>query len=221
MPTKVKADDPVAILAAARDHLAEAERAVADRKVDFDADTTALQIAVDKATAAAKRVGAGEDVDPKESARLKLTVALARETVEFSRTALDEAERLAAAAFVKKEVAQLAVLDQRALRLHRPAGEDLIDVQAKAESFKGAVEKARASEAARLHAKGEAEYLRLRLAGIDPATRPFDFPHTVETRRFLAALPAEWMFEIHVSYPVGDVRLDELGRRYIATADAA
>lgn len=178
-----------------------------------------MKIAVDKATNAAKRLGAGEDVDPDERKRLKLTVALAKEAVEFSQTALDEAVAKDRAAAVEVRKAQWHTALRAARRLRRCEGECDIEFATAASAFMEKLEAARAATEARLSADEEAEGIRCELAGIDPAARIYRHPHELETRRFMSALDPAYILSTHIEWPAGvQVDFRTIGERNIALA---
>lgn len=202
------------ILAAAKDFLAVKTQVRIERGVELRADEAALVIAAGNLTDAAGRHGAGEDVDPKELDRLKLTLALAMVAADFSRTAHSESERQeqAAATEVKKALRNVKLRDaKQKLRLvssaekaHALSGDTFVTTGK-------AVLAARADQMA---TADEAEGLRLELAGIDPNTRPYAYSHELEVRRVMANLPIEWLREAaNGGFPVGSVSFHEISAR--------
>jgi len=210
-------DDPVAILAAARDHLAAKSQTVTECEVERTASERVVAAMQDQAAALAKRIGAGEAVDQAELDGSNLKRALAAAEFAIRDGALDEARRQAAAAALEVKKALLAVLDRRAKRSRRPEGETLVALADATAAYVQAVEAARGAHLTRIEADGEAEALRAELQGREP-NRAYRHDDAGELRRFLAGLPMAFVMTLHIEWPVADVDLRKMGADYIARA---
>ena len=208
-------------LSAAQSHLAAKSQTAMECEVESTSSERVVKAMQDKAAALAKRIGAGEEVDPAEVAGATLKVALAKEESAIREGALVEARRLAAAAAqeVLKVRRQVALRD--AQRLLAPVGAAYHRGADASDAFISAIKEGIAGTEAQMSAAEMAEGLRLELMGAAPDTRPYQFPHELEIRRFMSCLPVEWLREAgNGGFPVGDVDFRELAERYIARAAA-
>ena len=207
-----------AVLSAAKEHLAAKAQVVLECGVERAASERVVKAMQDKAAALAKRIGAGEAVDPAEIDGSNLKRALAAADFDLRDDAFVEARRQEAAAAQEELKARRLVALRDAQRLLAPVAAAYDTVADTRDAFVSAIKDGIAATEAQMNAAAVAEGLRLELMGT-PDTRPYQFPHELEIRRFMSCLPVDWLREAaNGGFPVGDVEFRELAARYAARA---
>lgn len=217
---KPKPDDLDGALAAAQAKFDAAMQVERGLEAELAGGQAAEKTSRDEAAAYGAQLATGAPGDPAGLRARASAIAICAHENAIRASALGEAKRLTAAAYVEVRKAIWRLKQREAKRLRAGEGRSYIELQDATDKFVDAVEAARAAAAARLDKDAEVEFLRCELAGISPATRANYFPIELQTPRLLAALPSSWLFEINVGWPVGDSDFRARGERLIKSAAA-